>query len=166
MAVSVHPVWSSVIDVGGLPLDVVVAGEAPSGWAPGTPARISGCVEASREGPPAAGRSVLGPAPGYERAYATMAAALAADDTVGLLAVPGVGEFRLRSLGEALVVEWGRATSAEEARGFTEAELAGALMVLRSLPRRLPARPAAAAAAAAGPAPVVDLMQARRARGR
>jgi hypothetical protein len=166
MAASVRSVWKSVIDVGGLPLDVVVSGDAPSGWTPGAPARITGCVEASREGPPAAGRSVLGPAPGYERAYLTMAAALAADDTVGLLAVEGAGEYRLRSLGEALVVEWGRAASAEEARGFTEAELAGALMVLRALPRRLPVRSGGSQVAAAGPAPVVDLMQARRARGR
>lgn len=159
--------WSSVIDVGGLPISVVATGCTPPGWPAGAPARITGCVEASREGPPAAGRTVLAPAEGYERAYLTMAAALAADDMVGLLGAGG-SEYRLRSLGEALVAEWGRASSAEEARGFTEAELAGALMMLRSLPRRLPARaaPSAGEAVAGDLAAVVDLMQVRRARGR
>jgi hypothetical protein len=158
--------WWSVIDVGGLPLSVVAPVGAPSVWPAGSPARISGCIEASREGPPAAGRTVLAPAPGYERAYHTMAAALAADDMIGLLGVEGAAEHRLRSLGEALVAEWGRAATAEEARGFTEAELAGALLVLRSLPRRLPPRHAPADAPAAGTGgAVVDLMQVRRARG-
>ena len=150
-----------MIDVGGLPIRVVAGGAPPPGWPDGVPARITGCVEASREH--------RAPADGYERAYLTMAAALAADDTVGLVGA-GDGEYRLRSLGEALVAEWGRAASAEEARGFTEAELAGALMVLRALPRRLPARPAAPAAAApagaAGGGAVVDLMQVRRSRRR
>lgn len=147
-------------------MEVASPAGGPEGWPAETQAHITGCADASSEGPPAAGRSVLTPVPGYERAYATMAAALAADDTVGLLGIAGGREYRLRSLGEALVVEWGVASSPEEARGFTEAELAGALLVLRSLPRRLPVRPAAEGApTAAGPAPVVDLLQARRARG-
>lgn len=165
MAVVATP-WSARIHVGGLPLEVASPGGGPEGWPHAAEAHITGCADAPAEGPPAAGRVVLAPAQGYERAYATMAAALAADDTVGLLGVAGGREYRLRSLGEALVVEWGVASSPEEARGFTEAELAGALLVLRSLPQRLPVRPAAEGApAAAGPAPVVDLMQVRRARG-
>ncbi|MEQ8833589.1 MAG: hypothetical protein RIB67_04010 [Miltoncostaeaceae bacterium] len=165
MAVVASP-WSARIHVGGLPVEVASPGGGPEGWPSAAQAHITGCADASTEGPPAAGRAVLTPAPGFERAYLTMAAALAADDTVGLLGISGGREYRLRSLGEALVVEWGVAASPEEARGFTEAELAGALLVLRSLPRRLPVRPAAdGAPTAAGPAPVVDLTQVRRARG-
>ncbi len=157
--------WESVIRVGDAALGVVTAGRAPGGWPRGAAARVTGCIDGSQDGPPAAGSVVLSPAPRDERAYRAMAAAFAADDMVGLLSVEGAGEYRLRSLGEALVAEWGRAESAEEARGFTEPDLAGALLVLRMLPRRLPTRPRADGAADA-PGEVVDFLRARRARGR
>lgn len=158
-------IWTSVIRVGDAALSVVAAGRAPGGWPAGAVARVTGCIDGSQDGPPAAGSVVLSPAARDERAYRAMAAAFAADDMVGLLRVDGAGEYRLRSLGEALVAEWGRAESAEEARGFAEADLAGALLVLRMLPRRLPTRPTHdRSAGTAGE--VVDLLQARRARGR
>jgi hypothetical protein len=169
MATETSAAWGAVIRVGGLPVDVAAAWAGPAGWGAGVVARLTGVVEASREGPPASGRAVLAPRGGSERAYLTMAAALAADDLVGLVSLPDGTEFRLRSLGEALLTEWGRAASAEDARGFTEPELAGALMVLRAMPRRLPARTGAPATAARAGGPggsVVDLMQVRRARRR
>lgn len=157
-------VWSARIHIGGLPLGVAVPGAGPAGWPSGAVAQLTACVAAPAEGPPAAGRVVLAPEADYERAYRTAAAALAADDTVCLLSHDDGGEYRLRSLGEALVVEWGTAASIEDARGFSEAELAGALLMLRAVPRRLPVR-AAGARSFTDPAPVLDLLQARRARG-
>lgn len=161
-----NDIWAGAIRVGDMPLEVVCAGAAPGGWPAGARAHVSACIEAFLEGPPAAGVAVLSPAPGHERAYRAVAAALAADDMVGLVSVEGAGEFRLRSLGEALVAEWGRAESPEDARGFSETELARALGSLRALPRRLPHRGAADGGPGAGGAEVLDFLQARRARGR
>lgn len=158
--------WESAIRVGDIALSVVVPGSAPGGWPSGSRAHVAACIEAFLEGPPAAGGTVLSPAPGYERAYRAVAAALATDDMVGLVAVDGAGEYRLRSLGEALVAEWGHADSAEQARGFGEPDLATALDALRSLPRRLPRRGAGEGGDGAQGAAVLDFMQARRARGR
>lgn len=161
-------IWEAAIGVGDTTLRVVTAGAAPGGWPAGARAHVSACIEVFLEGPPAAGGTVLSPAAGDERAYRALAAALAADDMVGLVTVDGAGEYRLRSLGEALVAEWGRAASPEEARGFGEPDLAAALTTLRGLPRRLPRRDADddLAAGSMPGAQVVDFLQARRARGR
>ncbi len=166
MSVDANDIWTAPIRVGDMALRVVAAGTAPDGWPTDARAHVSACIEAFLEGPPAAGVTVLTPQPGHERGYRAVAAALAADDMVGLVSVDGAGEYRLRSLGEALVAEWGRAESPEDARGFSETELAGALDALRSLPRRLPRRGAGDDGAATEGAAVLDFMRARRARGR
>lgn len=128
--------------------------------------RVASVADASRAHAAPAG-IVLGPAPGSERLYRVAAAAISADDVVAILDLPGPGGARLRSLGEALLIEWGWAESAEQARGFSEADLAVALARVRSLPRHLTGRrmrTAAVGAPACEGAQVIDL--AARAAGR
>jgi hypothetical protein len=154
--------WWATIRFGQVPMAVACAGEGPDGWPEGAQARLVACADGPREGPPAAESVLLVPLRGQERAYRVLAAALAADDLVGLLELDGVPGTRLRSLGEALVVERGCAASLEEARGFAEGELGLTLALLRSLPRCLPTRGAGGPDGA--PAPVIDLQAIRAAR--
>ncbi|HMM48172.1 MAG TPA: hypothetical protein PKE32_00965, partial [Miltoncostaeaceae bacterium] len=93
--------WTSTLAIGQIRVTVVAAGRPPHKWHSGVHAQVNCCVDAAHDGPPAAGRTILEPADGQERNYASMAAALAADDSVGLFTLDAHGgEYRLRSLGE------------------------------------------------------------------
>lgn len=147
--------WWAPVRMGEVRL-TVCAGAGPPGWPRGREARLCACAAARHRAEGAVLRP-LAPAPGAERAYGLLAAALAADGAAGLLRVADdAAELVLVSLGGALAVS--EEATAPEAPGDEELLLARAL--LRAMPRRLPRREGGGARNGP-PAPVLDLGAAR-----
>lgn len=158
--------WWAPIRFGQVPVAVCADG-SPPGWPAGCAAQLCASRD-PRPGDARAGGWPLAPLPGAERAYAVLAAALAAGGMTGVLQLDGGGgrELHLVSRGPALAVALTVPDDGDagDPPPPPDEELALALTLLRTLPRRLSPARAHAVDTPGALAPVLDLARARAGR--